>query len=154
MLRRWTLMAALAAVLCTWSSAYSAVIVTTLGEEIVCEIVEESDTYFIVNHDGYRRYVLKTQVRSLDRSDGPRLNAQPRRYATLFSNYYITGHRIKPGPRTFRFAVGYPINALMLVEGGLHYGKSRVDSEYDTARMLSGPFGLPAKVVIWILCVL
>ena len=140
MLRRWTFVAALAAVLCGWSGSHGALIVTTLGEEIICEIIEETDAYFIVDHHGYRRYVLKTQIRSLDRSGGAKVARTPRRYATLFGGYYITGHRIKPGPKNLRLAVGYPLNELMVIEGGFHYGKNRIESGHDMGRLLPGPF--------------
>jgi hypothetical protein len=50
-----------------WSDAYSIIIVTTVGERIQCEIVEDHDEYYIIDHDGYRRYLLKENVRVVER---------------------------------------------------------------------------------------
>jgi len=123
------------------SVAHSAVIVTTTGEEIVCEIIKETDTYFVVNHRGYRRYVLKSQIRTLNREagEGYDLGPMPQRFVSLSGGLLIYGHNQKAGFSGGRLTMGFPVNEHLLLEGNLHTGCGTVKSAHGQADMLSGP---------------
>ncbi len=140
MFRRWTILVVATAVFAAWSSSHGAVIVTTLGEQIVCEIVEESPTYFVVDHNGYRRYVLKSQIRLIDRGSDEMLGRgrKHRMYVAAWGSYYLTGNDIESGPNSGRLTLGYPLGNLVVLEAGFHVGKSSVKPAAGVAKMYPG----------------
>jgi hypothetical protein len=141
MCRVWLSVVGLAFVAGVWSVADGAVIVTTTGEEIVCEIVKETDTYFIIDHRGYRRYVLKSSIRTLNREagEGYGLGEAPQRFVSLAGGYEFYGSNHTPGFSGGRLTLGFPANRYVSIEGNLHVGLSRVDSPHGPADQYSGP---------------
>jgi len=140
---RTILRAAIAAacVVCAWSQASAAVIVTTSGEEIVCEIVRETDTYFVVDHRGYRRYVLKTQVRSLDRraGEGFNLGPEPLRNIEFSGGYRLWGRSQSRGIGASAISASYPLNENLLIQLGVEAGRGEASSSFEGGDLLPGP---------------
>lgn len=139
--RLWLWTVGLAIVVGSSSVAHSAVIITTRGEEIICEIVKETDTYLIVDHRGYRRYVLKSNIRTLNREagEGYRFGPDPLRFIGFAGGYELYGNTHRPGFCGGRLTVGFPLTKNLLVEGNLYSGRSRIGARQRQADPSSGP---------------
>jgi len=140
MLSRLLCVLGLAALVAIAVPAQGAVIITTTGERIVCKIVQETATYFVIDHEGYRRYLLKSQVRSLDRAatgdDGVR---RARQSLEVLGGYQVYGNRQERGLSGLRLAYGRPLGRYMVLEGNLHVGRSTVASKHEQDGLFSGP---------------
>ena len=122
------------------SSASAAVIVTTSGEEIVCTIVEDRGTYLVVDDHGYRRYVLKTAIRSLDR-EGPRPPARLLHTLDFSAGYQVIANCQKIGPNSLRMIYGYPIGEIGTGTIGFMHGRGEITNDsYIISDPMAGPF--------------
>jgi hypothetical protein len=149
MVWRWLIILGAVLVITSSTTARAAVIVTTNGEEIVCEIVRETDTYFVVDHRGYRRYVLKTQIRSLDRQagEGYRLGPLPRRHVSVLGGYRVLGQGQTRGFGTARASLAFPVNEHLLLQADLNAGEGNLIADHGAGDPLAGPISWTGAMV-------
>jgi hypothetical protein len=135
---QWTiLLGAVIAVLFVVTSD-AAVITMSSGETIVCTVVKEEPTYLVVDHDGYERNVVKSQIRSIDR-DAVSLTS-----VTRESSIELTGGgtfgigSADAGLWSADLMYHREVTENLAVTAGLHIGRSRTTSEPDPFSMLPG----------------
>ncbi len=129
-IRRIALMA-IGLIVFAWAGAEAAVIITVTGERIVCEIVEEHDEYFIIDHMGYRRYILKDQVREVDRSERIDIDLNPLRARSLgvFSGYYHSLEKQDQDLAGLRVSYAHGVSKHVALEANYHYGRGRINDQ-------------------------
>ncbi len=113
------------------AAADAALIVMTSGEEIVCEIIEERADHFVIDHDGYRRYLLKDNVRRVDRvvrvPDNPSPLYHPS--VTVLGGLYANLDEQDMDLRGVRAAYTHPVHPNVALELGLHYTDATIHDD-------------------------
>ena len=123
-----------------FSNAFGAVITTTNGEEIICTIIEDRGNYLIVDDHGYRRYVLKNNIRALDR-EGPHPPPRTLHTMDISGGYQVWGRCQAPDPNSLRIFYGYPLSDIGAVTVGITYGRGYIrNNDFNALRPFPGPF--------------
>jgi hypothetical protein len=136
--REWTILLGAVIAVMTVVTSDAAVITMSSGETIVCTVVKEEPTYLIVDHDGYERNVLKSQMRSIDR-DAISLTRVTRQSAIELTGGGTLGlGSAGAGMWSADLMYHREVTENLAVTAGLHIGRSRTTSEPDPFTMLPG----------------
>ena len=123
------------------ATAGAAEIVTKNGERIECEIIDETETFYLVDHAGYRRYVLKGDVRTINReASGAFTDRRSRAFVEADAGLLLWGSEHQQiGTAGGRLLAGYPITDRISAVAMFHTGYGTIKSERDHFDLLSGP---------------
>ncbi|HDS74197.1 MAG TPA: hypothetical protein ENN56_01520 [Firmicutes bacterium] len=133
---------AMIAVLFVWTGTQAAIITTVSGERIVCEIIEERPEYYIIDHDGYRRYLLKELIRSVELDPPVVRDPNPMRHHSLgvIGGYYRNVQSQSQELAGVRVSYAFPFSEHVAIEANAHFGAGTVNesagSKLDPGDML------------------
>lgn len=127
-LYRGVILWAVIAVLFAWTGTHAAIITTVSGERIVCEIVEERPEYYVINHEGYRRYLLKELIRSIEQDPPVIRDPNPMRHHSvgIIGGYYRNVQSQNQELTGLRVSYTYPFSKHVAIEANVHYGVGTV----------------------------